>query len=82
MNNPLDLFAWKVRSERKRQHQTQKPLALMRELVKICVPGGRVLDPFAGSGTTLLAAREQGLDAVGIEAVPEIYRAAKARLGL
>lgn len=54
----------------------------MRELVKICVPGGRVLDPFAGSGTTLLAAREQGLDAVGIEAVPEIYRAAKARLGL
>lgn len=63
-----------------RQHQTQKPLALMREVVKICVPGGRVLDPFAGSGTTLVAAREQGLDAVGIEAVPEIYRAAKARL--
>ena len=27
MNNPLDLFAWKVRSERKRQHLTQKQLA-------------------------------------------------------
>ena len=65
-----------------RRHQTQKPLGLMREIVKICVPGGRVLDPFAGSGTTLLAAQEQGMDAVGIESVQEIYAATKERLRL
>lgn len=50
-----------------RRHQTEKPLALMRELVKICVPGGRVLDPFCGSGTTLEAAVLEGYEAVGVE---------------
>ncbi len=49
-------------------HPTVKPLALMRWLVRLVTPpGGSVLDPFAGSGTTLLAAREEGMSAVGIE---------------
>ncbi len=51
----------------KRQHQTQKPLELMQEIVRICEPGGKILDPFAGSGTTVLAAMLEGYDAVGIE---------------
>lgn len=50
-----------------RIHQTQKPLELMRQLVHICEPGKTILDPFAGSGTTLLAADQEGYDAVGIE---------------
>jgi site-specific DNA-methyltransferase (adenine-specific) len=58
-----------------RIHQTEKPLELMRELVRICVPGGRILDPFAGSGTTLEAALLEGYDAVGIELV-DAYAAA------
>lgn len=65
-----------------RIHQTQKPMQLMRTLTRICIPGGRILDPFAGSGSTLAAAREEGYDAVGIECVREIYEAAKIRLGL
>lgn len=63
-----------------RIHQTQKPLELMRSLVKICLPGGCILDPFAGSGTTLLAAREEGYSAIGIESNAAIAAAAAKRL--
>ena len=38
-----------------RIHQTQKPLDVMRQLVRITKPGGRILDPFAGGGSTLAA---------------------------
>ncbi len=53
------------RSERR--HQVGKPIALLEELVRIAPVGGVVLDPFAGSGTTLHAARRRGLGAIGIE---------------
>jgi hypothetical protein len=50
------------------RHDTPKPLALMRWLVRlVCPPGGTVLDWAAGSGTTLLAARDEGMHAIGIE---------------
>jgi len=50
------------------RHDTPKPLALMRWLVRlVCPPGGTVLDWAAGSGTTLLAARDEGMNAIGIE---------------
>ena len=65
-----------------RIHQTQKPLDLMRELIRIVVPGGRILDPFAGSGSTLEAARLEGYSADGIEISPEIAVAARERLGV
>lgn len=39
----------------------------MRDVVQICEPGGRILDPFAGAGTTVLAAVQEGYEAVGIE---------------
>jgi site-specific DNA-methyltransferase (adenine-specific) len=58
------------RSERGKDntHPTVKPLALMRYLVRLVTPpGGLVLDPFAGSGTTLLAARLEGAAAIGVE---------------
>lgn len=49
-------------------HPTVKPLALMEWLVKLVTPkGGKVLDPFAGSGTTGLAAKNTGRDCVMIE---------------
>ena len=48
---------------------TVKPIKLMEWLVTLITPpGGVVLDPFAGSGTTLEAARDKGFRAVGIEA--------------
>jgi DNA modification methylase len=49
-------------------HECPKPLALMRELVRLFTdPGETILDPFAGSGTTLLAAQIEGRKAIGIE---------------
>lgn len=49
-------------------HPTVKPLSLMRWMVRLVTPeGGRVLDPFAGSGSTLVAAQLEGRDAVGVE---------------
>jgi site-specific DNA-methyltransferase (adenine-specific) len=49
-------------------HPTEKPLELLRFLIRYsCSPGGRVLDPFAGSGSTVRAAQLEGRSAVGIE---------------
>lgn len=56
-----------------RIHQTQKPMELMRQVVQLCVPKGRVLDPFCGGGTTLLAARLEGREAVGILAFKRLW---------
>lgn len=52
---------------RERWHQTQKPISLMRSVVQICESGGRILDPFCGSGSTLEAAIMEGYTATGIE---------------
>jgi site-specific DNA-methyltransferase (adenine-specific) len=64
-------------------HPTVKPLALMRWLVRLVTPpGGTVLDPFAGSGTTGLAAREEGFRSLLIEAEPKHAGIIRNRLGL
>lgn len=61
-------------------HPTVKPLALMRWLVRLVTPpGGLVLDPFLGSGTTVLAAHHEGFRAIGIEREAEYVEIAKAR---
>lgn len=50
------------------QHATVKPLAIMRWLIRLVTPpGGTVLEPFAGSGTTLEAAALEGFKSIGIE---------------
>lgn len=55
-------------SERVGAHPTVKPVALMEGLVRLVTsPGGRVLDPFCGTGSTLVACDRLGFDAVGIE---------------
>lgn len=48
-------------------HLTGKPTELMRQLVRVVKPGGLILDPFAGSCTTLVAAAVEGRRAVGFE---------------
>lgn len=63
-----------------RLHQTQKPLELMRQIVRICAPGGVILDPCAGSGSTLLAAALEGYDSVGVEITDKYYEIAAERL--
>lgn len=63
-----------------RRHQTEKPLEVMREMVKIVEPGGIILDPFAGAGTTVEAARLEGYPAVGIELSAHYAKTARARV--
>ena len=65
-----------------RIHQTQKPEEIMRQICKICLPGGRILDPFAGSGSTLAAAELEGYDSVGVELSEEIAKSAAQRLNV
>ncbi len=52
-------------------HPTPKPVGLMQLLLDVAAPG-TVVDPFAGSGSTLLAARNQGRTAIGVE-IEEAY---------
>lgn len=64
------------------RHPTLKPKALMSYLIKLITPpGGKVLDPFMGSGSTGLAAKEEGFSFIGIEREPEYFEIAKARIG-
>jgi len=60
-------------------HPTPKPLGLMLRLLQKC-PKGVVTDPFAGSGTTLVAAKQLGLRAIGVEKTPEYCEIAAKRL--
>jgi site-specific DNA-methyltransferase (adenine-specific) len=63
------------------KHPTVKPLALLRYLINLVTPpGGTVLDPFAGSGTTLQAAIECGARPTGIEADPQYFADIKRRM--
>ena len=64
----------------RRIHLTQKPLDVVRALVRIAPPGGLVVDPFAGGGTTLVAARLEGRSALGCEVDPGHHAAAVERL--
>ena len=64
-------------------HPTVKPIALMEYLIKMVTkPGGIVLDPFAGSGTTLVAAKKNGYNYIGIELTEDYIPIIKARLSL
>jgi hypothetical protein len=62
-------------------HPTVKPIALMRYLCKLITPpGGTVLDPFAGSGSTGCAAVQEGFNFVGIEKESEYAEIARRRI--
>ena len=63
-------------------HSTVKPKRLMSYLIRMVTPpGGVVLDPFMGSGSTGVAAKECGFEFIGIEKEPEYFNIAKARVG-
>ncbi len=68
------------RSEYGREHPTQKPLSLMHWCLTFFPKATSVLDPFAGSGTSLVAAKTIGLRAIGIEAHEPYCEMAARRL--
>ncbi len=62
-------------------HPTVKPIALMRWLIRLVTPpGGALLDPFNGSGSTGCAAVLEGFDYIGIDREPEYVAIAEARI--
>jgi site-specific DNA-methyltransferase (adenine-specific) len=63
-------------------HPTVKPIDLMAWLIRLITPpGGIVIDPFVGSGSTLVAAKREGFQYIGIERDAEYVEIAKARVG-
>ena len=69
------------RKPKANHHPTVKPLALMRYLIQMVIPpDGVVLDPFCGSGSTLVAAAELGFHAIGIELSEEYAEIAARRI--
>lgn len=65
---------------RARHHITQKPVDLLAELVKVCRPGGTVLDFTAGSGSTGVAALGSGRSFIGVEVSAHYAEIAHQRL--
>lgn len=67
-------------SPQQRQHVTQKPVEMMREIVQVVPPGALVLDPFMGSGTTGVACAMSGRQFIGIELTPDHFDIACKRI--
>ena len=66
---------------RTNHHPTVKPIDLMQWLVRLVTPpGGTVLDPFMGSGTTGIAASREGFHFIGVELNPEYVEIARRRI--
>jgi len=64
-----------------KRHPTQKPISALVPLIEsFCPPGGLVLDPFAGSGSSCIAARSVGRSFVGVEIDPVYHQAACQRM--
>jgi site-specific DNA-methyltransferase (adenine-specific) len=69
---------WPRDNESEKIHPTQKPVELLKKLIEIFTdPGDIVIDPVAGSGSTLIAAIEAGRKAYGFEIKKPFYKAAK-----
>jgi site-specific DNA-methyltransferase (adenine-specific) len=68
-------------TKRKNVHPTVKPVELMKYLCRLVTPkGGTVLDPFMGSGSTGMAAKNEGFEFIGIEKEKEYYEIAEQRI--
>ena len=88
-NGPRELYGsdgntlggfWQENAPRERDHQTQKPTGLMEWLCGVVPTGATVLDPFSGSGTTLVAAKSTGRKAIGCELSEEFCEVIARRL--
>ncbi len=80
-HTPIDNPYLRGKTERRNTHPTVKPIALMRHLVRLVTPpGGLVLDPFLGSGTTGIGCALENLGFVGIDSTARFVEIARARI--
>lgn len=78
---PRSFIATNIGREKGNPHPAPMALDLANHLVQLAVPaGGRIIDPFGGSGNTAIAARAQGRKAILIELSPEYAQLAASRL--
>jgi site-specific DNA-methyltransferase (adenine-specific) len=78
---PTNLLEFWFRENEKRVHEAQKPLALIEFLINLTTRANQIiLDPFCGSGTTCLAAKNLKRDFIGIEINSEYFSEANQRL--
>src|SRR5439155_20501608 len=73
---------WTISPDRQPDHPAPMPTALAETCIRVgCPPGGTVIDPFCGTGTTSLAAERLGRNSIGID-IDEAYAStARARVG-
>ena len=75
------VFEYPIVSPKQRMHRTQKPVELMKDLIKIHSNiGDTILDPFMGSGTTALACIKSNRNFIGFEIDKDYYKTASRRL--
>jgi site-specific DNA-methyltransferase (adenine-specific) len=72
---------WNIAPARQKDHPAQMPIQLADRLLKLFARKGDIVyDPFAGAGTTMLAAKSLGLDSIGTEIDPTYCQLIQARL--
>jgi site-specific DNA-methyltransferase (adenine-specific) len=76
--SPQNVFRCNI--DKERDHIAQKPRDVMRWVLQVVPPGGVILDPFMGSGSTLHAAKDLGFKAIGIDVDERYCEIAVARL--
>lgn len=80
-HRPKDVVSFKKLSSSQMIHPTEKPVGLLASLItSVTKPGDLILDPFAGSGSTLVAAKKTGRRFVGIELDDEYFEKAQRRI--
>lgn len=78
--SPQNVFACPPVGGDEKEHIAEKPAAVMRWVMQVVPPGSLVLDPFMGSGSTLRAAKDCGLKAIGIDSDERYCEVAAKRL--
>ena len=78
---PRDVVTYHKLASGEMIHPTEKPVGLLTSLVNaVTKPGDLILDPFAGSGSTLVAAKKSGRRFIGVELDDEYYEKARRRI--
>src|SRR5262245_28944394 len=70
----------KYESPGRKWHPSQKPARVMQDCVRLITPGLVIIDPFMGSGTTLVAALREGYACIGIEVDAHYFQIACTRV--